>query len=188
MVMCPPKTKLRFLRSMLRLVLPVPTRKGLRRMPCHSIHEMPPQSPPWVWIAAELQLWHRTFLCFEPFVVFLCSLPLHCCTHGRTDHCLLSSSHNFSCHHWRPPCGHARARCTRGQLSGISVVLVLTMSALGGSMVPRYVMSESLQQYGLCTFNAWALDGFDKVFWRELPVEALAPQLAAASEALTTGA
>lgn len=67
---------------------------------------------------------------------------------------------------------------TRGQLNGISVVLVLTMSALGGSMVPRYVMSESLQQYGLCTFNAWALDGFDKVFWRELPVEALAPQLA----------
>ncbi|MEM8666585.1 MAG: ABC transporter permease [Planctomycetota bacterium] len=72
----------------------------------------------------------------------------------------------------------ATACRTRGQLSGISVVLVLTMSALGGSMVPRYVMSESLQQYGLCTFNAWALDGFDKVFWRELPVEALAPQLA----------
>jgi len=67
---------------------------------------------------------------------------------------------------------------TRGQLSGFSVVLVLTMSALGGSMVPRYVMSESLQQYGLCTFNAWALDGFDKVFWREMPVDALAPQLA----------
>ncbi|MDG2223262.1 MAG: ABC transporter permease [Rubripirellula sp.] len=72
----------------------------------------------------------------------------------------------------------ATACRTRGQLSGISVVLVLTMSALGGSMVPRYVMSENLQQYGLCTFNAWALDGFDKVFWRELPVEALAPQLA----------
>lgn len=67
---------------------------------------------------------------------------------------------------------------TRGQLSGLSVVLVLTMSALGGSMVPRYVMSENLRQYGLCTFNAWALDGFDKVFWRELPVDALAPQLA----------
>jgi ABC-2 type transport system permease protein len=72
----------------------------------------------------------------------------------------------------------ATACRTRGQLSGLSVVLVLTMSALGGSMVPRYVMSESLQQYGLCTFNAWALDGFDKVFWRELPVESLAPQLA----------
>jgi len=67
---------------------------------------------------------------------------------------------------------------TRGQLNGLSVILILTMSALGGSMVPRYLMSDQLQQYGLWTFNAWALDGYTKVFWRELPVEALAPQLA----------
>ena len=51
-------------------------------------------------------------------------------------------------------------------------------AALGGSMVPRYLMSDELRQYGLWTFNAWALDGYTKVFWRELPVEALAPQLA----------
>jgi ABC-2 type transport system permease protein len=67
---------------------------------------------------------------------------------------------------------------TRGQLGGLSVVAVLTMSALGGSMVPRYVMSESLREAGLWTFNAWALDGYDKVFWRELPPNELGPQLA----------
>jgi ABC-2 type transport system permease protein len=66
---------------------------------------------------------------------------------------------------------------TRGQLNGLSVVAVLTMSALGGSMVPRYVMSEGLRDAGLWTFNAWALDGYDKVFWRELPPSALQPQL-----------
>jgi ABC-2 type transport system permease protein len=66
---------------------------------------------------------------------------------------------------------------TRGQLNGLSVVLVLSMSALGGSMVPRYLMSENLQKFGLWTFNAWALDGYNKVFWRELPVSSLAPQL-----------
>jgi len=66
---------------------------------------------------------------------------------------------------------------TRGQLNGLSVVAVLTMSALGGSMVPRYVMSESLREAGLWTFNAWALDGYDKVFWRELPPSELGPQL-----------
>ncbi|MFG0290344.1 MAG: ABC transporter permease [Rhodopirellula sp. JB044] len=66
---------------------------------------------------------------------------------------------------------------TRGQLGGLSVVAVLTMSALGGSMVPRYVMSEPLQRAGLWTFNAWALDGYDKVFWRELPPGELGPQL-----------
>jgi ABC-2 type transport system permease protein len=66
---------------------------------------------------------------------------------------------------------------TRGQLNGLSVVAVLTMSALGGSMVPRYVMSQSLRDAGLWTFNAWALDGYDKVFWRELPVADLWPQM-----------
>ena len=67
---------------------------------------------------------------------------------------------------------------TRGQLNALSVIVVLTMSALGGSMVPRYVMSPELRQAGLWTFNAWALDGYDKVFWRELPVAELSPQLA----------
>ncbi|MEO9595718.1 MAG: ABC transporter permease, partial [Rhodopirellula bahusiensis] len=61
--------------------------------------------------------------------------------------------------------------------NGLSVVAVLTVSALGGSMVPRYVMSEGLREAGLWTFNAWALDGYDKVFWRELPPSALQPQL-----------
>ncbi len=35
---------------------------------------------------------------------------------------------------------------TRGQLNGLSVILVLSMSALGGSMVPRYLMSEQLRE------------------------------------------
>ena len=59
----------------------------------------------------------------------------------------------------------------------LSVILVLTMSALGGSMVPRYVMSPRMRELGQWTFNAWALDGYDKVFWRDLPVESLWPQL-----------
>lgn len=66
---------------------------------------------------------------------------------------------------------------SRGQLNGLSVILILTMSALGGSMVPRYVMSERMREMGLWTFNAWALDGYDKVFWRDLPVDTLWPQL-----------
>jgi ABC-2 type transport system permease protein len=66
---------------------------------------------------------------------------------------------------------------TRGQLNGLSVILILTMSALGGSMVPRYVMSAKMREVGLWTFNAWALDGYDKVFWRDQPVSALWPQL-----------
>ncbi len=65
----------------------------------------------------------------------------------------------------------------RAQLNAVAVILILCMSALGGSMVPRYVMSEAMQQIGKITFNAWALDGYIKVFWRDLPLAELAPEL-----------
>lgn len=67
----------------------------------------------------------------------------------------------------------AAACRTRAQLNAISIVVILAMSALGGSMVPRYIMSERMQEFGHYTFNAWALDGFTKVFWRDLPPDAL---------------
>lgn len=66
---------------------------------------------------------------------------------------------------------------TRAQLSGFSTILILTMSALGGSMFPRFLMSDTMQQVGLLTFNAWALDGYLKVFWRNAPLWQLWPQV-----------
>lgn len=66
---------------------------------------------------------------------------------------------------------------SRQQLSGISTIVILTMSALGGSMFPRFLMSEAMQKMGLVTFNAWALDGYIKVFWRNAPVADLWPQV-----------
>lgn len=80
---------------------------------------------------------------------------------------------------------------TRSVLSGFSTLIILSMSAVGGSMIPRYIMSPQMQQYGLVTFNAWALDGYNKVYWRDLPPSALLPQLeflAAASLVLAAGA
>jgi ABC-2 type transport system permease protein len=55
--------------------------------------------------------------------------------------------------------------------------VILTMSSIGGSMFPRFLMSESMQRFGLVTFNAWALDGYLKVFWRDAPLSALWPQV-----------
>jgi ABC-2 type transport system permease protein len=66
---------------------------------------------------------------------------------------------------------------TRAQLSGFSTILILTMSALGGSMFPRFLMSETMQKFGLLTFNGWALDGYLKVFWREAALWQLWPQV-----------
>jgi ABC-2 type transport system permease protein len=67
---------------------------------------------------------------------------------------------------------------TRMQLVALSNLLILVMSALGGSMFPRYLLSEKVQKIGLVTLNAWAIDGFMKVFWRDAPLSALAPQVA----------
>ena len=66
---------------------------------------------------------------------------------------------------------------TRAQLSGFSTILILTMSALGGSMFPRFLMSETMQKFGLLTFNGWALDGYLKVFWYRASILDLWPQV-----------
>jgi ABC-2 type transport system permease protein len=66
---------------------------------------------------------------------------------------------------------------SRAQLSGISTIVILTMSALGGSMFPRFLMTETMQRVGLVTFNAWALDGFLAVFWRNVRLVELWPQV-----------
>jgi ABC-2 type transport system permease protein len=66
---------------------------------------------------------------------------------------------------------------TRAQQAAISTLLILTMSALGGSMFPRFLMPEAMRQIGNFTFNAWAIDGYTKVFWRDQPIMDLIPQV-----------
>ncbi len=71
----------------------------------------------------------------------------------------------------------ASACQTRAQLGALSTLVILVMSSIGGSMFPRFLMPEAMQKAGLLTINAWAIDGFTKVFWRDLPVTALWPQV-----------
>lgn len=68
----------------------------------------------------------------------------------------------------------ASAARTRAQLGAISTLAVLTISAVGGSMFPRFLMPPGLQKASLVLFNSWALDGFINVFWRDAPLAALA--------------
>lgn len=67
---------------------------------------------------------------------------------------------------------------SRQQLGGLSTILILTQSAVGGSMYPRFAMNEQLRMVGrFTTFNANALDGYEKVFWREARLVDLWPQV-----------
>jgi ABC-2 type transport system permease protein len=67
---------------------------------------------------------------------------------------------------------------SRQQLGGLATILILTMSALGGSMFPRFLMPESIRKIGNFTFNAHALDGYQAVFWRDAKLIELWPQVA----------
>ncbi len=67
---------------------------------------------------------------------------------------------------------------TRAQLGPLATLVILIMSSVGGSMFPRFLMPEAMQKAGLLTINAWAIDGFTKVFWRDEPVSHLWPQVA----------
>lgn len=71
----------------------------------------------------------------------------------------------------------ATACRTRSQLQGVSAVVVLVVSALAGSMVPRFLMPDALQDAGRLLFNAWALDAYQAIFWYEAAPASLLPRV-----------
>lgn len=53
------------------------------------------------------------------------------------------------------------------QMNSVSTFIVLLFSAAGGSMVPRFMMPESLQSIGTFTPNHWAIEAFYGTLARE---------------------
>ncbi len=75
----------------------------------------------------------------------------------------------------------ATACRTRRQAQTFANVAILVLSALGGSMVPRFFMPPALQKLGWITPNTWALEAYTGVFWRdEAASELLVPWAALA--------
>lgn len=67
---------------------------------------------------------------------------------------------------------------TRQQAATFANVAMLILSALGGSMIPRFLMPDWLRSVGWVTPNAWALEAYTALFWRDEPLAALALPLA----------
>lgn len=59
---------------------------------------------------------------------------------------------------------------TRKQVEGMSTAIVLIMSAIGGSMIPSFVMPEFMQNMSIFTVNYWSIQGMYDIFWRDLPM------------------
>jgi ABC-2 type transport system permease protein len=72
----------------------------------------------------------------------------------------------------------AAASRTRHQAQTLSTFAVLLVSAVGGSMVPRFLMPHWLQQAGTLTPTAWGIEAFQGALWRGDSLAALLPSLA----------
>jgi ABC-type Na+ efflux pump permease subunit len=66
---------------------------------------------------------------------------------------------------------------TRQQAQNLSTIIILIMSAIGGSMIPLFIMPSILQKIALLSINYWGIQGFYDVFWRTLPLEAILPKI-----------
>jgi ABC-2 type transport system permease protein len=59
---------------------------------------------------------------------------------------------------------------TRTQLQSLSTLIILSMSVIGGSMVPTFMMPQWMQNVSVISINYWSIQGFYDVLWRDLPV------------------
>jgi ABC-2 type transport system permease protein len=66
---------------------------------------------------------------------------------------------------------------TRQQAQNLSTILILVMSAIGGSMIPLFIMPAILQKIALLSVNYWGIQGFYDLFWRTLPLEEILPKI-----------
>jgi ABC-2 type transport system permease protein len=64
---------------------------------------------------------------------------------------------------------------TQPQMHTVSTFLVLLFSAIGGSMVPRFMMPGWLQDIGVATPNYWVIEGFYGILARGQSVLSLWP-------------
>jgi ABC-2 type transport system permease protein len=67
---------------------------------------------------------------------------------------------------------------TAEQISGLGTLLVVTMAALGGVMVPRYVMPDFMRTIGLISPHAWALTAYQDVLVRGYDIVHILPEVA----------
>jgi len=69
----------------------------------------------------------------------------------------------------------AAACKSQKQVDELSTLLILGMSALGGSMFPTFMIPSYLQIVGRFTLNYWAMTGFTNIFWRNMHLVDILP-------------
>lgn len=67
---------------------------------------------------------------------------------------------------------------TEAQVNGLSVLLAITLSALGGMMVPTFIMPDLMKTLSLFTPHAWALTGYHDIIIRGLGTKDVLTEMA----------
>jgi ABC-2 type transport system permease protein len=68
---------------------------------------------------------------------------------------------------------------TAEQIGGLSSLLVVTLAAIGGVMVPRFVMPQFMQTLSFISPHAWALTAYQDILVRGYGVAEILPECAA---------
>jgi len=68
---------------------------------------------------------------------------------------------------------------TNTQIGGLGALIAVILAALGGVMVPRFIMPQFMQTLGLITPHAWALDAYQDVLVRGYGLGHIWPGIAA---------
>ncbi len=71
----------------------------------------------------------------------------------------------------------AAVSTSRKQVEMLSTLIILIMSAIGGSMIPLPIMPVIMQKLAAISVNYWSIQGFFDIFWRELPLWDILPRI-----------
>ena len=58
----------------------------------------------------------------------------------------------------------------REQIQGLSTLIILVMSAIGGSMIPLIFMPLFMQRIAVVSVNYWSIQSFYDILWRDLSI------------------
>jgi ABC-2 type transport system permease protein len=68
---------------------------------------------------------------------------------------------------------------TESQVVGVSMLIVLTLAALGGTMVPLFIMPDIMQKIAYITPHAWALTAYQNLLVRGMDISGVLPNILA---------
>ncbi len=55
----------------------------------------------------------------------------------------------------------------------MQMIVILSMSAVGGAMVPSFLMPDFIRPFAQVTPVTWAMQGFTDIFWRQNGIEGI---------------